>query len=358
MTPPRARHPYAGLPARQVWRRAVRRQGSAPHEDGGLKGLWRPAFPLAHGMRVIGLGSCFARHMAPWLRAAGLDLPDHEPPPPGMDRATALRFGHLAYPCRTGNIYTVRQMLQLVQDARTGAVHPADVWWRGGRAHDALRPGVEPGGLDNADEVLALRRAHLARVHEMFVQAEVLVFTLGMAEAWACAARGRVYPLAPGILAGEMDPDRFRLEMFCHAAIRDDLRALRRTLREINPQLRMVLTVSPVPLAATATGDHALVSNTAAKAALRSAAGEMAARHTDVDYFPAWEIVMHPGRGQPPFGPDLRDVRAEVVAQVMRCFLTAQGLTAVTPSLSEDDQAGPHDGNPFCEERLADAFLP
>lgn len=356
------RHPYAGLPARQIWRRAVGALDSAPGGDAGLAGLWQPAFALAPGARVAGLGSCFARHMTPWLRAAGLALPDHEPPPPFMEPQTARAFGYLAYPCRTGDIYTARQMRQLVEDAAAGRVDPGAVWWRAGRAHDALRPGVEPEGLDNAEEVLALRRAHLACVRRMLEAAECLVFTLGMTEGWACTATGRVVPLAPGIIAGEMDRTRFRPIVFGQAELREDLRALRRALRGLNPGMKLLLTVSPVPLAATAMPAHALGANAAAKAALRTAAGEFAARHGDVDYFPAWEIVMHPGRAASPFADDLRTVRPEVVAQVMRVFLAAQGLP-LPDGIGADRAEGtglspPAPEDAFCIEQLTDAFGP
>ena len=44
-------------------------------------------------------------------------------------------------------------------------------------------------------------------------------------------------------------------------------------LRVINPDLRFLLTVSPVPLTATASGQHVLTATTYSKSVLRSAAG-------------------------------------------------------------------------------------
>jgi hypothetical protein len=54
----------------------------------------------------------------------------------------------------------------------------------------------------------------------------------------------------------------------------------------------VILTVSPVPLAATFTGRDVLVANMYSKSVLRAVAEEIRARFDFVDYFPSYESVM------------------------------------------------------------------
>lgn len=323
------RHPYAGVPRTRVWARAM-------HADIGsgtaCAAFWQPGFAIVPGTEVAALGSCFAARLMPWFRAAGLSVTRYEQPPPGMSPASAAAFGYGPFPCRTGTILTSRQLRQLVADSIGGAVRTGDVWWRGGRAHDALRPGVEPEGCESAEEVMALRRAHLAACARMFAGAGVLVLTLGGVEAWRARGRDTVWPVAPGVLAGRYEPDLHEPVCLGFAEVLDDLGEIRRLLQQINPGLRLLLSVSPVPLAATARPMHVLAASIEAKAILRAAVADFAARHADVDYFPALEIAFRPGRPGGPFGADGRGIRPEVVAEIMSAFCIAQGLPVPPPS--------------------------
>ena len=125
----------------------------------------------------------------------------------------------------------------------------------------------------------------------------------------------------------------------------------------------MLLTVSPVPLTATASGAHVLAATTYSKAVLRAVAGDFAAAHDDVDYFPSYELVTTWAQTERAFADNLRSVRPEMVARVMSVFLAAHGLEetkAVTPSAhaakarAEDDEEGAD--ALVCEEALLDAM--
>jgi len=56
----------------------------------------------------------------------------------------------------------------------------------------------------------------------------------------------------------------------------------------------MLLTLSPVPLTATARPHHVLTASMAAKATLRAAIDAFVLTHEDADYFPSYEIVTSP----------------------------------------------------------------
>jgi hypothetical protein len=352
--------PYASLPSTSFWR-----SGVAGAAEADFPGLFRPRFEITPATSIATAGSCFAQHVGRHLRELGFNVLDAEPAPPGLEAETAQRFGFGLYSARHGNIYTVRQLLQLQQEA-FGRFTPGDaVWRRDGRFFDALRPTVEPAGLGSEDAVRRSRQAHLGRVRRVLQTADVLVFTMGLVEAWVHAPTGTVYPTAPGVVA---DSDRLEdivLRRFDYEEILADLRLFRRGMQKFNPKLRILLTVSPVPLTATATDDHVLVATTEAKATLRAVAGRFRRECAEADYFPSYEIVAgHPTRGRF-YAPNLREVTREGVACVMRHFTAALGAKAQpAPALAapgsplQDEMDDEAVEKAICDEILLEAFGP
>lgn len=273
---------------------------------------------------------------------------DVEPAPAGWASEDARRHGFGLFSARYGNIYTARQLLQLALEA-LGRRAPQDrVWEKGGRFFDALRPSVDPAGHATEAAVLGLRAAHLAAVRKLLGEIDVLVFTLGLTETWEASADGTAYPVAPGTLAGAFDPARYRFRNLRYPEIRADMEAFRALLHEINPAARMILTVSPVPLTATASGGHVLVASSYSKSTLRAVAGDLAEDHADIAYFPSYEIIAsHPGRAMF-FNPDLRSVNPAGVEYVMRHFFRAAGGFAAAAEVEADE--------PICDEEKLERY--
>ena len=349
-------HPYKDLTAESFWRSAV--AGSA-----GLQGvLHRPSVALLPGMAVATAGSCFAQHIGRNLADAGLNRVDAEPAPVDMSPALARRFGFGVYSARYGNIYTPRQMVDLLVEVASGTPQVI-AHALGDRWVDALRPSVEPDGLDNIDEVAAHRAVHLMCIRRALEAAEVFIFTLGLTEAWEDRATGRILPVCPGVLAGAFDPEQTVPRAFRYPDVIADLVRMMDLLHQFRPGMKVILTVSPVPMTATATGGHVLLANTQSKATLRAAAGDFAADREDVDYFPSYEIITAPDARGRWFAPNLREVTEAGVAQVMACFRASYGLSdtatvAVAATMQDDPDGEDAEADTTCEDRLLDAFRP
>ena len=58
------------------------------------------------------------------------------------------------YSARYGNIYTVRQLLQLAQEVAGNWTPKNYIWEKNGRFFDALRPGIEPNGFNSRNKVI------------------------------------------------------------------------------------------------------------------------------------------------------------------------------------------------------------
>lgn len=310
-------NPYAGVDKVQFWKNSVATQAS---ED--LDPVVNPKFGISPEDRVATAGSCFAQHIARTLKASGFHYFVPEAAPDGVEDQEAKARNYGVFSARFGNIYTVRQLLQLIERVE-GKYRPLESAWpgRSGSLVDPYRPQIEPEGFDSEEALQASRDVHFAAVRRMLREMDVFVFTLGLTEGWRARQDGAVFPLAPGVAGGAMDPDRYEFVNFDVDSIRQDLHEVIAHLKRINPTLRIILTVSPVPLIATFEPRHALVSTTYSKAVLRVVADEMWRRYDHVDYFPSYEIITGAYNRGAYYADDLREVREEGVAHVMRTFM-------------------------------------
>jgi hypothetical protein len=347
--------PYTGLPARAFWRTGVSEQNPLTITD-----LYRRKFEIGFKDKIVTAGSCFAQHIAKNFTAHGYRVVNAEPAPEGLDAETAKKFGYGVYSARYGNIYTPRQLLQLTQESFGAAAPQHIVWKKNGRYYDALRPSVEPEGLDSPEEVLLHRKGHLTAVRRMLRGMDLFVYTFGLTEAWVDKRDGTVYPTAPGTIAGTFDPALFEFKNFTFSEVMADFLHFRQFVLKRNPKARFLVTVSPVPLTATASNEHVLAATTYSKSVLRAVAGELAQRFEDIDYFPSYEIIAsHFSRGFF-YENNLRSVHSAGVENVMRIFFEAHGVApkpeAVVPKVKSGAKPKAIQEDVVCEEILMEAF--
>lgn len=344
---------YTGLEERAFWKSAVEKASHfTPHD------IYRKRWAIEKDFQIAAAGSCFAQHISRHLRANGYRLMDVEPAPSALDPIHYDDFGYQLYSGRYGNIYTTRQLLQLVEE--TFARRPAApvIWEKDGRFFDAKRPRVEPGGYTSEAELRQSRAYHLAQLRTLFENFDVFIFTLGLTEAWAHRKTGQVVPVAPGVLAGETEIGAYQFLNFSFPEVIDDFRAVMKLLdRHRSKPARYILTVSPVPLTATASGNHVLPATTYSKSVLRAAAGYLFEQHANIDYFPSYEIITNPSARGTFFTSNLRSVAPEGVEVVMREFFRNH-----PPIVDETAARGQKKGKAKaardvqCEEALLEAF--
>lgn len=309
-------HPYTGLPSYCYWKRAVT---NTPLAETDL--VVEAPFKIGRQEAVVTAGSCFAQHIARYLRNSGFGFLITEKPHPFVSHPMAEEFGYGVYTARYGNIYTTRQLLQLFQRAY-GLFTPQEDIWRSmdnTAFVDPFRPQIQPVGFCSEQDYYLDRETHFRAVREAFEKMEVFVFTLGLTESWINKTDGAVYPLCPGVAGGEFS-DNYEFVNFEVDEVVADFKAFLRLLREKNPTCKIILTVSPVPLMATYEKRHVVVSTTYSKSVLRVACEKLVKTESQVAYFPSYEIITgNQSRGQF-FGPDLRSVKEDGVKQVMHLF--------------------------------------
>jgi len=346
--------PYSDLPKSAFWKTGV-----AQENPYSIQGIYKKKFQIPPTAKIATAGSCFAQHISRHLKKNGYNVLDVEPPPPGLPKNLHQKFGFSMYSARYGNIYTVRQLLQLSQEV-AGEFKPQNfVWEKNGHFYDALRPAVEPSGHSSPEEVVEHRQYHISRVKELFESLDVFIFTLGLTEMWVHKESGTVYPTAPGTLVGEFDETLYEFKNAQYLSILKDFNRFQAVLKRIRGgnSFKCLLTVSPVPLTATASGNHVLTSTTYSKATLRSIAGQLASHQKHIDYFPSYEIVTNPRLHSTTFSDNLRSVWDETVEVVMRHFFVEHPVirqSELESSLNIQTQKTFEEIQ--CEEALVEAF--
>ncbi len=343
--------PYENLPNTAFWRYGVGE--SSPKK---MLNVYKKKWELNSGLNVATAGSCFAQHISRYMRKNGFSVMDTELPPPEVSIEDQEKHGYGLYSARYGNIYTVHQLLQLAKEAFDESLPQNIAWEKNSRYYDALRPAVEPSGFDSKKSLYDSRNIHLASVRRMLLEVDVFIFTLGLTEAWVHTPSGTVFPTAPETVAGQFDPTIYAFKNFNYSEIIDaftDFLTVVRKHRLNKPELKVILTVSPVPLTATAAGKHVLLASTYSKSVLRAVAGYLSDNYKTIDYFPSYEIITNPAARSSFYDENLRTVKAEGVSSVMGSFFSEHQILgekegAMTHQVDNDDVQ--------CEEVLLETF--
>lgn len=358
-------HPYRDLPAPAFWRSAVSDCNPLETTD-----LWRPKHALLPSDRVVTFGSCFAQHISRALRRHGFSWLDCEPGAEFVSDALKNRFNYGVFSARTGNIYSAKALLQWVKWSLGHETPPTEAWERDGRFFDPFRPAIEPDGFASAAEMHASRGQTLKAFRRCLTESDVFVFTLGLTESWENAKGGYTYATCPGTNAGTFEPQSHVFRNYSYTDVHSHLQEALTLLREINPKVRILLTVSPVPLTATAAGKHVVVSTTYSKSVLRAVAGAMSDSWDSVDYFPSYEIITAPSFRGMFYDPNMRTVAGRGVDFVMSHFMAGISGSmpeSVTGTKTTEEPPKPKAAVPpeppeaevddiKCEEEILEAF--
>lgn len=321
-------NPYDDKPDFQFHNRIIRETAPSSFDP-----IVSTKFLISESDNVMTVGSCFAQHLSRWLLTNTANMFVNEEDEFG---------GGIFFSGNYGNVYSALQLLQLF-DRAFGSYETSNevATDNRGRYFDPIRPSIMPRGLASKELVLSSRSAHLAKVRQLFLNADVLVFTLGLTEMWIRQSDNAALPSAPGVIAGEFDSKLTTFHNATYEDVYESLNTFVQNLEKVNPNCRVLLSVSPVPLAATFETKHVAVASMASKAILRASAQKIVDQYSNVDYFPSFEIFYTPGIGDYYFSEDLRHVEQAGVEHAMRLFKThyLDGGDSRAPSSKDDRKA-------------------
>jgi hypothetical protein len=311
-------HPYKNLPDYCFWNRALVNKNKEDVDPVVVDNI----ILINNTTKVATAGSCFAQHISRYLQNIGFNYYITEKMHPIIPIEISHLYNYGTYSARYGNIYTVRQLLQLY-DSAFNSFRPNETYWKKSDTSyiDPFRPDIQPNGFSSINELVNNRVIHLSNVRKMFENLDVFVFTLGLTECWVSKTDGAVFPICPGVIAGHFTNDKYEFKNFNVKEIVDDLNIFMRNLKSINANSKVILTVSPVPLIATASNSHVLTATTYSKSVLRVAAEEISRTFENVDYFPSYEIITGNYAKGTYYDSDLRSITSQGVDHVMNVFL-------------------------------------
>jgi hypothetical protein len=348
-------HPYTSLGPANFWHTAVSDRSAFD-----IEGLWKPKFEITPKMKIATSGSCFAQHFGRALGARGYNWTNFEPGADLLSEELATEYQYNTFSFRTGNIYTPKMLNQWLKWAFECETPPQEVWEKDGRFFDPLRPTVEPGGFETAEELFASRQSTFLAIRSAVIQADVFVFTMGLTESWRAVGDKVEYAICPGTVAGQFNDSLHEFHDHSFQELCFDMTEAVKFMVGRNAQLKVLLTVSPVPLAATATDQHVLLATSQSKAKLRAVAGELVDHFAQVDYFPSFEIATAPVFRGMFFAPDMRRIVPNGIDFIMQSFFKDQSSAfGNEPSLTKSQASDADDPDPYeirCEEEYLAAF--
>lgn len=262
--------------------------------------------------KIISLGSCFAQHITKILKKKKFNY-----------YITECDFKNKnCYSARYGNIYTTKQAYELLYRSVKNENKPLkmDCWKVKNFLVDPFRPREFSTGFRTYDEILNARKKHYAAVRKAFAEASVIIFTLGLTETWIEKSSNYSLPLAPGLFGGNYKKKNYTFLNLSYVENVLYFEKFYKLIKLLNKKFKIILTVSPVPLAATYEKQNVIISSTYSKSNLRTLAEEMMKKYENVYYFPSYEIITSHANKSKFFEKDFRNINSLGVNTVMRIF--------------------------------------
>lgn len=160
-----------------------------------------------------------------------------------------------------------------------------------------LDPHVNPTLTRGTLEETLGRRRLLQSVTRRIRDCRAVIVTMGLIELWRDSEADVFLNMTPASQVHMTAPERYEFHISSYAQNWANLEAIHDLLSQYgHPDLRIVVTVSPVPLLNTFSTMDVVVANTYSKSLLRTLAQDWAMAHDNVDYFPSYEIVLNSER--------------------------------------------------------------
>ncbi|MEQ1854261.1 MAG: GSCFA domain-containing protein [Chthoniobacteraceae bacterium] len=272
---------------------------------------------LARDSRIFSIGSCFALNVNRWLQFQGFSVPS----------------------VTWGMHYNTRTILYELQRA-AGVQLPSFDWVvrksDGSKAYvDALRHCID---ASTPEELAGLKAAVSSETRRCFEAADSFLITLGLSDIWEVDVGGQMIALnrAPYQDAlssvGPSQQEAFNRFLTVQECTEDIVRIVDTIRKNKQPNIPIVLTVSPVPLKHASRYCHPHIANSRSKATLLSAVFSFIERDAcdqPVSYFPSFEFFDTNPLKIDLWQRDGRHPTAQAISCVAEHFVKAYSLAHV-----------------------------
>lgn len=255
-----------------------------------------PKFRLKKTDKFFAIGSCFARNIERALKTQGIAVLTEGTNIPA-EFYTSDRDPRAAM-----NKFNIPSMIDEIERAFDPDRDETGRYIKVGE-DQYFDPATTNINLHSLEKHAIVRKA-IAETTRRIADADVVVITLGLVEAWFDRISGLYLNTSPHQRAMMQEIRRIRKEgasgapnRFVHMRpnfefLRDKMHQLIHVLQQHAPKAKIVVSVSPVPLQATMTSDDVVASSSLSKCLLRIVAEDARQSFDHVDYFPSYEMVM------------------------------------------------------------------
>lgn len=282
----------------------------------------KPSFEFSQDTPIFAVGSCFAANVSRSLRSASFNVINNKVEiPEGLELEGSNIFRKYTLPSIVNEVrWALDPESPFPEDS---LIEIDDNKWRDLQINGVVLTGER-------ESVLEFRRRYTEQFSKV-KDAEVFVVTLGYVETWYDHEYGIYLNSTATMPICRKHPGRFTFEVLDYQQILDGLNELRELLKKFcNKNIRILVTVSPVPLLSTFRNCDVIVANSYSKSVQRAAV-EVFSQHDDVDYFPSYETVVVSEPGHVWGKTDFRHVSADAVDHIMSNVLRNYSGVDVQP---------------------------
>lgn len=283
----------------------------ARYRDGLILPALAPRFSLnlGAGKSVFTIGSCFARNVEEALAAEGVTLPTLNFAVPKSEWKWPRANGIL-------NEFNPGTIAARISGAMSGAHSDAGTLVEGA---DGISDLLLAGGQGVLMERAVARRAEIFDLYAHLPRAEAVIITLGYIETWFDAELQTYLNRMPHPNLARKSGTRYRYRRLGVSASLDLLHPAIEAMTSRG--IKVLLSVSPVPLQTTFEDADCMVANEYSKSVLRVVAEELWRAHPLVDYIPTYESIRTTGLAA--YDADHVHVNGDVVATEIAHMLAA-----------------------------------
>lgn len=277
----------------------------------------KPSFTMKPTDHVFTIGSCFARNVESALLETGMTVTSNE-------NDLGVVGDSLGFTPNFFNKYSIHSIYNDLKWAFERDTYPGD---------DIIYPMHKDGlyadmqlgmsklefGMDDIRDFRTRYLDVMARARD----ADVVIITLGYVETWYDTKLGIYLNSSPPQPLIKAEPDRFTFRVLSYEdvlAALHDVHAL--LVKHRTKPLKMLVTVSPVPLLSTFRDMDVLVANAYSKSVQRAAIDAFIRDAEGVDYFPSYEFVILSNPDVAWSRGDYRHVSPDLVARIMSNVIT------------------------------------
>ena len=229
---------------------------------------------------MASIGTCFAEEFSNYLKEN-----------PGVGTYLLTEPNVFNSSANWGRVYTIKNLRQIIEYS-LGNTTPLYIEETKMGYIDPLRE-FSTGMFRNESEITKSVINHRALSKVVFTKAKIIVITLGQNEAWLDTKHNIIWGSTPPNDLRQSFPERFSPIEFSFQSNKDDLNFIIQTIKQLNPEAKIILTVSPVGAFATFLADDIVSQSFAGKCTLRSVIHEVLKYNKGFTYYyPSFELVL------------------------------------------------------------------